>query len=81
MRPTAKFVGFALSVDIFNRMVYCEPFKNKKKKELEKCFTSLFARSGVISTVVTDGELEYMRPWMEQKKMFLRTKPKDQHVK
>ena len=50
LKPESNgFIGFALSVDIFNRMVYCIPIKSKKKKELEKRFKALFAKSGKIA--------------------------------
>ena len=80
--PTSQdYIGFALAVDIFNKMCYCIPIKSKKKKELKKRFDELFKKSGPFAIIYTDGELQYLRKYFSDKKMLLRTKPKGKHVK
>lgn len=72
LKPYKNFIGFIVLVDVFNRMVFTQTIKSKKKEEIEKQLKALFKRCGKFNVVITDGELEYLKSFFKDLGMYLR---------
>ena len=72
LKPYKNYIGFIVAVDVFNRMIFTQAIKSKKKEEIEKQLEVLFKRCGKFNVVTTDGELEYLKSYFKNLGMYLR---------
>ena len=67
---------FILCVDLFSRMIYCEPIESKGKKFVFPALEKIIKKSGPFESVTVDGELRYFDQWFNPQKMNVSVKGK-----
>ena len=67
---------FILCVDLFSRMLYCEPIESKKKKFVFPALEKIIKKSGSFESVTVDAELSHLDQWFNPRHMNVNVKGK-----
>ena len=65
---------FILCVDLYSRMLYCEPIESKKKKFVFPALEKIIKKSGLYESVSVDAELKHFNQWFNPRNMNVNVK-------
>ena len=71
---------FILCVDLYSRMIYCEPVESKEKKFVFPALEKTIKESGNFESVTVDGELKHFDQWFNPRHMNVNVKGSVNHL-